>query len=1818
MHELASQSLDLVNRELAATLETARGEIEDFVDGQSDAEALVRAASLLHLAAGALKIVEIHGAALLAEEMEQTCRVIHEANGENVDRGIEALTRAMVQLPAYLDRLLAGGSDVALVLLPLLNDLRNARGQPMLSEGTLLLLNTGPFERLRRPAQAGEATRFGKELPKLAQRLRPKFQSALLKWIRGEGGREHLKELVDACDALEKAAESEPVRQLWSVTAGVLVALASGSLEPTVQLKRLLGQADRQLKRLIDSGEQSFVSAPPVDLLNSLLYYVARAPGNEPRLVELRKAFGVAAALPADAEIEQAREDLAGPSVKLMRTVADAIKEDLAQVKDALDIFVRTGMQDTPSLKTQLDMLKKIGDTLGVLGIESARTKVQGSALVLGDTLSRGKVSEPMRLEKIAASLLEVEDMLDRELVKAHGREAEDATADASDDALESSQVRHVTQAVMRECIVNLARIKEAVVKVLDDPGAVKALDTVGPQLRGIVAGLLMLNKNKAVNVIERIGRNVTTRLAAGGQTLKASLVERLADAIVSIEYYMETVALGRADPNYMLDNATRCLDLVEGAVGKAETRGAAERAPSAPAAPAPAAATAAPVAVSAAAAAALTPAPASRPAAAPARPAATATPEDHIATAVGEIFDRTAADDRKKPLPVMQVEEERSEPELVEIFIEEAKDELEKIRELLPRWIENPADSEALISVRRSFHTLKGSGRVVGAQLLGEFAWSVENLLNRVINQTLKTGPKMLDFVREAVETLPSLIEQLEIGIRPSQDISQLIARAHAFADGRDEVDAASETRISAPADAAAEATMDPVLREIFVKEVREHLATIRRFAAEGAAARRTVAVTEELHRACHTLFGSARMAACAPAIALAEPLDRRIREGFEQQLGLSTPALAILARFADAFERLSAALESGNEPAADAKVVAAVAGLELALPAASADETSVTPQPDFAGLEVHADDEGVPEAGAAAATADEAPPAEAVADYDPEIAAIFCEEAAELLDGAETELSQLKQGAGTEAALSGLKRLMHTLKGGARLAGIAAMGDLSHALETMLPQLGTAGAPGAESRGVALAQQALDQLQHMRDAVAAGQGATPARKLIAELEKFGGAPARAEPPTVAPAASDETRVMPVDPEPTVAEPDFEFEVEETRDQRLATEDDTRLQPALPEPAAPTAAPAPTAKPAPAVAPAAAAPAAAEAPAAAPAAPPGPESPATPRTERAETARVDAGLLDELLNGAGEISIFQSRLNQQVQTIERHLGELGQTVTRLREQLRSLEAETEAQILHRHQGEVDADTHFDPLELDRYSTIQQLSRALAESANDVASINELLQGLTSEADTLLTQQSRVTTQLQDGLMQTRMVPFDRLATRLARIVRQAASDTGKEAELEIDGANSLLDRQILDAIVPALEHLLRNAVVHGIEAPAGRSAAGKPAKGEVRLGVRREGSEVIIDVADDGAGLDLKAIRRKAVEKGLIKDGQKIGDDEVIELILLPGFSTADELTQAAGRGVGMDVVENEVKRLGGSLRIDTTAGKGTRFLMRLPYTLAITHALIVNVGEESFALPLPTVEGIARVRREQLLELLKQDDPRLTHGDGSYRVQHLGSLVGSAPSPLPEEEGAVSLVLVRAGENSTALLTDTLEGSREIVVKTMGPHIASVPGVTGATILGDGRIVVILDAGTLVRAQHREREARPAAPVDTTRELTALVVDDSITMRRVTQRLLERRGLKVLTARDGLDAIEVLRENEADVILLDIEMPRMDGYQFATHVRNDARLKDMPIIMVTSRSGEKHRARAIEIGVNDYLSKPYQEGELVAAIGALVGRKL
>ena len=602
---------------------------------------------------------------------------------------------------------------------------------------------------------------------------------------------------------------------------------------------------------------------------------------------------------------------------------------------------------------------------------------------------------------------------------------------------------------------------------------------------------------------------------------------------------------------------------------------------------------------------------------------------------------------------------------------------------------------------------------------------------------------------------------------------------------------------------------------------------------------------------------------------------------------------------------------------------------------------------------------------------------------------------------------------------------------------------------------------------------------------------------------------------------------------------------------------------------------------------------------------------------ERVEMARVDADLLDTMLNNSGEVSIFRARLDQQVNSIDFNLAELARTVTRLKEQLRGLEIETEAQVLNRHQDEAPRRDDFDPLELDRYSALQQFSRALAETSGDVASIQSLLETLTREAQNLLVQQARVITELQNSLMRTRMVPFQRHVQRLTRLVRQAANDTGKRAELVVQGAAAEHDRQMLERMVAPLEHMLRNAVVHGIEPPEQRAALGKADVGRISVSLTRDGAEVVIVVADDGGGINVKLIREKAVALGLTDRQSKLTDEESMQLILEPGFSTAGRVTQAAGRGVGMDVVATEIKKLGGGLFIESTAGKGSRFTIRLPFTLAISQALIVRVAEEVYALPLATVEGVVRLPRNIVARHLGKDAPPFEYGGQKYRFQQLGSFVGLGATPLPEADVSMPVALIRAGEHSTALVTDELVGSREIVVKSLGPQISGIRGIAGATILGDGRIVVILDMGSLVRSEWRVRPTDTAVLDQRDRRTFALVVDDSITVRRVTQRLLERNGMRVLTAKDGMDAVSLLQENMPDIILLDIEMPRMDGYEVASHVRNDPRLKHIPIVMITSRVSEKHRSRAIELGVNDYLGKPYQESQLLDAIEPLVSRR-
>jgi len=597
------------------------------------------------------------------------------------------------------------------------------------------------------------------------------------------------------------------------------------------------------------------------------------------------------------------------------------------------------------------------------------------------------------------------------------------------------------------------------------------------------------------------------------------------------------------------------------------------------------------------------------------------------------------------------------------------------------------------------------------------------------------------------------------------------------------------------------------------------------------------------------------------------------------------------------------------------------------------------------------------------------------------------------------------------------------------------------------------------------------------------------------------------------------------------------------------------------------------------------------------------------------ELVRVRSEVLDNLVNYAGEVNIYHARLEQQITGFRFNLGELSQTVTRLREQLRKLEMETEAQILFRYEKEKqesEVAEDFDPLEMDRYSNIQQLSRALAESINDLVSIQDILSDQVRDSETLLLQQSRVSTDLQEGLMRTRMVQFSNMVPRLRRVVRQTATELGKRVEVDIQGEGSELDRSVLERMVAPLEHMLRNAVFHGIESAEARRAAGKPESGHINIQVTREGSEVVIRVNDDGGGIDLNAVRTKAIKQGLMTGDEPLTDEDVMQFILESGFSTAKEVSQISGRGVGMDVVNSEIKQLGGTLGIDTASGQGSRFTVRLPFTLAINQALLVQVGEDIYAVPLSSIEGIVRVRAGDLSRYYEEDDPTYDYAGNTYEVKHLGALLEVSQPSLHASDVMYPVLLVRSGDHRIALHVDGLLGSREVVIKSVGPQVAKVRGISGATILGDGRVVLILDVPALVRIGAGVQLVYHAAEAadEAERMPTVMVVDDSITIRKVTARMLERNHYRVITAKDGLDAVAQLQDHVPDVMLLDIEMPRMDGYELATHMRNDSRLKEIPIIMITSRTGDKHRQRALDIGVNRYLGKPYQESDLLANI--------
>ena len=607
------------------------------------------------------------------------------------------------------------------------------------------------------------------------------------------------------------------------------------------------------------------------------------------------------------------------------------------------------------------------------------------------------------------------------------------------------------------------------------------------------------------------------------------------------------------------------------------------------------------------------------------------------------------------------------------------------------------------------------------------------------------------------------------------------------------------------------------------------------------------------------------------------------------------------------------------------------------------------------------------------------------------------------------------------------------------------------------------------------------------------------------------------------------------------------------------------------------------------------------------------------------DSIRVSAALLNTLVNQMGESSIFRARIDQGVNAMSFNLNELEQTVIRLRRQVTHLATQAEARIQSRQDTGAKAhQLEFDPLELDRFTELQQLSRSLMEIADDLGNVGNTLGEQTREVGSLLDQQAKVNKEIQQGLMRTGMVRFGSIVPRLRRVVRQAAQELGKRAELLVGGEEAEVDRTVLENMVAPLEHMLRNSLAHGIEAPEQRRTVGKPEIGTITLSLHREGAELVLELSDDGAGLNFDAIRAKGEEKGFLLPEQPASQEELIALLLRPGFSTAKAVTQIAGRGVGMDVVNAAIRAMRGALLIQTEPGQGSRFIVRLPFSLAVTQALLAKAGNAIFAIPLLSIELVTRIQESAFQAYLTGEQVQHQHNERGYPIHNLGILAGSEHM-LPFEEvkdRRPPTLLFRSAEASAALQVEAVLGNQEIIVKPVSPQFNNMPGISGATVLGDGRVVVVLDLAALVRnigsqqqKQAESRALRMARQEARQEKIGIMVIDDSITMRKVTARILERHNIQVVTAKDGVDAVALLQTQVPDLAILDIEMPRMDGFEVLAHIRNQARLQHLPIIMVTSRGGEKHRERAMKLGVNDYLTKPYQEEQLMQSIRKILG---
>lgn len=1926
-------------------------------DGQ--APLMLQARGQLHQVVGALEMIGLPAAARFVHGYEVAVqRLTQTPNSFDTD-ALAILERAGYVVMDYLRRQLAGQDISPLALFPSYQEMMALAGVQRAHPADLCSVvvsspEPGELAATATPLQAGVDARAIMERELLAS-------------LRGRNGTAPLQRMSDLCASLAAGTQGR-LAEVWHLASAFFEAQATGRLAADDFSRRMASRLLAQLR-----ASERGVNDTPDTLIQDLRFFCARASaqgqGAATRLTQVRRALSLPELAALDyansplGRFDPALLPLAKRRVAAFReswsalasgdaSTAGQVNEQAALVAESVRQLYPDGEQLAQALRAAVaSPSRPEGGPRPEVAMEVAT-----ALLCVDSSLDEMDLDEPQlgqRVKRLAVRLDQV----------ASGKEPPPIEPWMESLYREVSD-RQTMGSVVQELRASLAEVEQQLDRFHRQPQDRDPLFMVPGQLASMRGVLSVLGLDHAAQAVQRMREDVD-RIAASPEH-QASIDARLADNLGGLSFLIDMLAVQPqlAKSLFRFDAETGCFTALMGRATVATPVASAAMDPALQASLASVAEEAlwgqtthddlARSLEGVAQQAMAADAPALAQAMTRAHEALADAHEGagkeaaraSIAEAIGQIATvQSAAPASMAPsAPLVDAD-------MRDVFIEEAREVLSLARESLETLSHQPRDLGAMTSLRRTFHTLKGSARMVGLADVGEAAWAYEQLLNaRLAEAVIEADAVMREFAARAVANLSAWVDAVARSPQAVWDASALIAEAHLLRDtagqvsdearaapqppvltspvdedlAEDEVTHYAELDIgpapAAPAltvlpstvleldldlshgepepvpitapqaldqvsdthpgaldaepatitadDASPEAVdvveagvdveldfaaaepdqllelvdVEPAsapsvhvpptltlvetpapqalepeavqplpeddadrfkmvghlrvpigLFNVFLNEADEQS---RRLCVELAewSLEHHQALTESSEALAHSLAGNSATVGYSDLSALARRLEHALERSRTRGQGSDAEAKLfvdvgdeirrLLHQFAAGFLRAAspellqrldeheaheAKLPHAVAPAA-APVAPTIALGEMRYVALSDEPDDLephTPEPSAA----HAEPAGLAALGDVLESQD---------DLDPVLWPVFAEEGEELLPALAQELRHWEAAPSERTAPLAAMRALHTFKGGARLAGAMALGELAHRLESSFEHV-LAHLPASAESLSALAG-GVDRLdEHFQHLLTRAAGPAP----------------------IPPSVQAELRTEP-DP----------------------------AQPLVVAPAAP--APVPEAASAPAVAAVALA-----VTTTAQAAPDwsrflgeealrGHETLAGQRAEPAATVgtvRVRVPLLDRMVSHAGEVSAARARIDSELGQMRQGLKELTENLDRLRRQLRDLEIQAETQMASRMEAARAAQQTFDPLEMDRFTRVQELTRMLAESVNDVGTVQRTLQQSIQVAEDQLAQQARLARDLQDDLLRARMVEFDTLSERLYRVVRQAAKETGKQVRLNLAGGTTEVDRGVLDRMAPAFEHLLRNAVVHGIEPTTLREATGKDPVGTIDLRLRQVGNEVQIEVRDDGAGLDLVRIAERARRTGVLTSDAKPTEAELAGMIFRSGFTTSEEVTELAGRGVGMDVVRAEVTSLGGRIDTASATGRGTAFQLVLPLTTAVTQVVVLNCDDLVVAVSSNLVERVMRTPVQEVEAAYRDGVMRI--GEDTLPFFWMGGLLEHGGRGALEGKTA-SIVVARSASQRVALHVGQVLGNQEVVVKNLGPQLARLPALSGLSMLPDGQTVLIYNPVALAAiygAQARDRmrqsdamtvEAAAAEGREMAMPLATLVmvVDDSLTVRRVTQRLLQREGYRVQLAKDGLEALELLGSEKPAVVLSDIEMPRMDGFDLLRNLRADARLRDLPVVMITSRIAQRHHDLAMTLGANEYLGKPYDEQALLNLVRGFV----